>query len=95
MLSPQRSDYGGFTLAMKSAAVHDLVLVNVADQSIVAAPPQGDLASIGFQKAGITNQTEARGVGVGDRQGSVRNKRPSRPNSLVAWNVTHSMFRIC
>ena len=34
MLSPQRSDYGGFTLAMKSAAVHDLVLVNVADQPV-------------------------------------------------------------
>ena len=45
--------------------------------SIVAAPPQGDLASVGFQKAGIANQTGARDVGVGDRQGSVRNKRPS------------------
>ena len=45
-------------------------------QSILAAPPQGDLASIGFEKAGITNQTEARNVGVGDRHGSVRNKRP-------------------
>ena len=46
-------------------------------QSIVAVPPQGDLASVGFQKAGIANQTEARDVGTGDRQGSVRNKRPS------------------
>ena len=45
-------------------------------QSIVAAPPQGDLASVGFEKAGIANQTGARDVGVGDRQGSVRNKRP-------------------
>ena len=44
-------------------------------QSIVAVPPQGDLASVGFQKAGIANQTEARDVGTGDRQGSVRNKR--------------------
>ncbi len=40
-------------------------------QSIVAAPPQGDLASVGFQKAGFANQTGARDVGVGDRQGSV------------------------
>ena len=44
-------------------------------QSIVAAPPQGDLASAGFEKAGIANQTGARDVGIGDRQGSVRNKR--------------------
>ena len=44
-------------------------------QSIVAAPPQGDLTSIGFDKAGIANQTGARDVGIGDRQGSVRNKR--------------------
>ena len=41
----------------------------------VAAPPQGDLASVGFEKAGIANQTVARDVGIGDRQGSVRNKR--------------------
>ena len=44
-------------------------------QSIVAAAPQGDLASVGFEKAGIANQTEAGDVRVGDRQGSVRNKR--------------------
>ena len=44
-------------------------------QSIVAAPPQGDFASIGFEKVGIANQTGARDVGTGDRQGSVRNKR--------------------
>ena len=44
-------------------------------QSIVAAPPQGDLASVGFKKAGSANQTGVRDVGVGDRQGSVRNKR--------------------
>ena len=41
----------------------------------VAAPPQGGLPSVGFQKAGIANQTRAKDVGVGDRQGSVRNKR--------------------
>ena len=46
-------------------------------QSIVAVPPQGDLASAGFEKAGIENQTGARDVGIGDRQGSVRNKRAS------------------
>ena len=46
-------------------------------QSIVAAPPKGDLASVGFEKAGIANQAGARDVGIGDRQGSVRNKRPS------------------
>ena len=50
-------------------------------QPIVAAPLQGDLASVGFEKAGIANQTEARDVRVGDRQGSVRNKRSLRPNS--------------
>ena len=44
-------------------------------QSIVAAPPQGDLASAGFEKAGIANQTGARDVGIGDRHSSVRNKR--------------------
>ena len=44
-------------------------------QSIVAAPPQSDLASAGFEKTGIANQTGARDVGTGDQQGSVRNKR--------------------
>ena len=38
-------------------------------QSIVMAPQQGDLASIGLEKAGIANQTDARDVGVGDRHG--------------------------
>ena len=46
-------------------------------QSIVAAPPQGDLASVGFEKAGIANQTGARGVVIGGRHSSVRNKRSS------------------
>ena len=53
-------------------------------QSIVAAPPQGDLAAAGFEKAGIANQTGTRDVGIGDRQRSVRNKRSLWPNSLVA-----------
>ena len=34
MLSPPRLAYGGFTLSMKSGAVHDLVLVNVAEQPV-------------------------------------------------------------
>ncbi len=34
MLSPRRLAYGGFTLSMKSGAVHDLVLVNVAEQPV-------------------------------------------------------------
>ena len=34
--------------------------------------PQSDLASVGFERAGIANQTGAREVGAGDRQGSVR-----------------------
>ena len=55
-------------------ATHEGDLVGET-QSIVAAPPQGDLASAGFEKAGIANQTGARDVGTGDRQGSVRNKR--------------------
>ena len=46
-------------------------------ESIVAAPPQGDLASVGFEKAGIANQTEVRDVGTRDRQDSVRKKRSS------------------
>ena len=64
-------------------------------QLIVAAPPQGDLAAVGLEKAGFANQTGARDVGVGDRHGAVRNKRAFWLNSLVAWNVTHSMVRIC
>ena len=55
-------------------ATHEGGLVGET-QSIVAAPPQGDLASAGFEKAGIANQKGARDVGTGDRQGSVRNKR--------------------
>ena len=33
-------------------------------RSIVAAPPQGGLPSVGFQKADIANQTGARDVGI-------------------------------
>ena len=38
-------------------------------QSIVMAPQQGDLASVGLEKSGIANQTDARDVGFGDRHG--------------------------
>ena len=62
-------------------------------QSIVAAPPQGERTAVGFEKAGIPNQTEARDVGTGDLQGSVRNKRTLWHNSSVAWTVTHPMVR--
>ena len=34
------------------------------NQLIVAAPLQGDFASVGFEKAGIANQTGAREVGI-------------------------------
>ena len=64
-------------------------------QTIVAAPQQGDLASVGFEKAGIANQTGSRDVGIGDRQGSVRKKRSLWSNKFVAWNVMYSMLRIC
>ena len=42
----------------------------------MAAPPQGDLASIGFEKTGIANQTGARDVGVGDQQGFCQEQTP-------------------
>ena len=45
-------------------------------QLIVAAPPPGDLASVGLEEAGIADQTGAGDVGVGGRHDSVRNKRP-------------------
>ena len=60
-------------------------------QSIVAAPPQGDLASIGFKKAGIANQTGARGRGRRPAEFCKEQTLVLRPNSSVAWNVTHSM----
>ena len=60
-----------------------------------AAPPPGDLASGGLEKAGVANQTGARDVGGGDRHGAVRHKRTFWPNSVVAGNRTRSMVRIC
>ena len=44
-------------------------------QLIVVAPTPGDLASVGREKGGIANQAGAGNVRVGDRHGSVRNKR--------------------
>ena len=44
-------------------------------QLIVVTPPPGDLASLGREKGGIANQAGAGNVRVGDRYGSVRNKR--------------------
>ena len=64
-------------------------------QLIVAAPPQGDLASVGFEKAGLAHQPGTGAVGIGDRHGAVRNKRTFWPTSLVAGNRTRSMVRIC
>ena len=46
-------------------------------------------------RAAIANQPGAGDVWVGDRQGSVRNKRTFWLNSLAARNMTGSVFRIC
>ena len=53
-------------------------------QPIVGAPPQSDLSSVGLEEGGIADQAGAGDVGVGDRHGSVRNKRPFWPNSSAA-----------
>ena len=45
-------------------------------QSIVMAPQQGDLASVGLAKSDIANQTDARDVGVGDRHGFCQEQMP-------------------
>ena len=62
---------------------HEGDLVREA-QPIVGAPPQGDLSSVGFEEGGIADQAGAGDFGVGDRHGSVRNKRPFWPNSSAA-----------
>ena len=51
---------------------HDLVRET---QPVVGAPPQGDLAAVGLEEGGIADQAGAGDVGVGDRHGSVREKR--------------------
>ena len=64
-------DDAGEDQGQTRAGVHLVVDLASAD----AAPPQGDLASVGFEKADIANQAAAGDVGTGDRQGPVRNKR--------------------
>ena len=44
-------------------------------QPVVGTPPQGDLAAVGLEEGGIADQAGAGNVGVGDRHGSVREKR--------------------
>ena len=69
-------------------ATHEGDLVGET-QSIVAAPPQGDLASAGFEKAGIANQTGAREVPDGTLEafalaaGSVPPATPGSPRSSL------------
>ena len=70
----------GRLLGTSAEHTHDGDLVG-DPQLIVAAPPQGDLASVGLEKAGFAHQTGARDVGVGDRHGAVRHKRTFWPNS--------------
>ena len=70
----------GRLLGTSAEHTHDGDLVG-DPQLIVAAPPQGDLASVGLEKAGLANQTGARDVGIGDRHGAVRHKRTFWPNS--------------
>ena len=70
----------GRLLGTSAEHTHDGDLVG-DPQLIVAAPPQGDLASVGLEKAGLANQMGARDVGIGDRHGAVRHKRTFWPNS--------------
>ena len=44
-------------------------------QPVVGTPPPGDLAAVGLEEGGIADQAGAGDVGVGDRHGSVREKR--------------------
>ena len=46
-----------------------------ASKPVVGTPPQGDLAAVGLEEGGIADQARAGDVGVGDRHGSVREKR--------------------
>ena len=48
---------------------------------IVGAPQQGNLAAVGLEEGGIADQAGAGDVGVGDRHGSVREKRAFWLNS--------------
>ena len=84
----------GRLLGQSAEHTHEGDLVRETEP-IVVAPPQGDLAAVGLEKAGIANQPGTGDVGVGDRHGSVMNKRTFWPNSSAAWNMTRSVFRIC
>ena len=65
-------------------------------QSIVMAPQQGDLASVGLEKSGIANQTDARDVGVGDRHGFCQEQTLVMIEQFSSVEqVTYSMFCIC
>ena len=59
----------------------------------MAAPPQGDLASAGFEKAGIANQTGARDVGVGDRQGQFSSMECNAFHvPYLSYNIPEAVF---
>ena len=64
----------GRLLGKSAEHTHERDLVRET-QLIVVAPTPGDLASVGREKGGIANQAGAGNVRVGDRHGSVRNKR--------------------
>ena len=55
----QPSSHLGPQLRLGHVLQHEFGLQRAAELAvgIVAAPPQGDLASVGFEKAGIANQT--------------------------------------
>ena len=53
-------------------------------QPIVGAPPLGDLSPVGLEEGGIADQARAGDIGVGDRHGSVRNKRTFWPYSSMS-----------
>ena len=48
---------------------------STSESQHVGTPPQGDLAAVGLEEGGIADQAGAGDVGVGDRHGSVREKR--------------------
>ena len=72
-------DLQGRLLREPPEHTHEGDLVGEA-QPIVGAPPQGDLSSVDLKEGGIADQAGAGDVGVGNRHGSVRNKRPFWPN---------------
>ena len=67
-------DLQGRLLGESAEHTHEGDLVRET-QPVVGAPPQGDLAAVGLEEGGIADQAGAGDVGVGDRHGSVREKR--------------------